>query len=94
MLSGDPAGEWPRVAPLPAGAEDEFVKRTYSLRADQDRAMQLAIAQGKAGFERPHVSGQAALEDSRTAPGHSTLIRALLDLHGYNADYLRGDPLR
>ena len=69
-----------RPAP-PPGAEGAL-KRTYTLRRDQDRALGVALLRQTVGEDRAHGADR------------SEIVRALLDLHGYNARYLDGEPLR
>lgn len=75
------------AAPDPARSHPEnaaHVKRTYLIRADQDEAIRVALA-------------RAALDEEEAVQGkkQSEIIEALLDLGGFNQDYVDGkSPLR
>ena len=63
-----------------AGAEAaDLIKRTYKIRPDQDDALGLALAHQTLGEESAHGADR------------SEIVRALLDLHGYNGAYVRGE---
>ena len=63
-------------APL---GEAPLLKRTYKIRPDQDAAMAHALALQTTGRDVAHGADRSAI------------VRRLLDLHGYNAAYVRGD---
>ena len=71
-----------RPTPPPGTGAERPIKRTYQIRPDQDRALGVALANQVLGQDEAH------------GEGHSQIIQALLDLHGYNARYLDGEPLR
>ena len=71
-----------RPLPPPGTGAEKPLKRSYQIRPDQDRALGIALAKQQLGQDVAHGDGQ------------SQIIQALLDLHGYNARYLEGEPLR
>ena len=71
-----------RPSPPPGTGAERPIKRTYQIRPDQNGALGLALAHQRVGRDVAHGEGR------------SEIIQALLDLHGYNARYLDGEPLR
>lgn len=77
LATDAPANDGP-LGGAPLG-EAPLLKRTYKIRPDQDAAMAHALALQTTGRDVAHGADRSAI------------VRRLLDLHGYNAAYVRGD---